>query len=733
MELVKSLQYCFVGCLAAFSLNSVAAQPEYVPGEVLIVPDTTFQAASVQAHGMSIMNTHKGLTSFSTVKVKPGQTVEQAVQALSNTPGILHAEPNYIYYATAAPTDPSYSNYWGLKNTGQAVNATTGTSGVDIDAEAAWDYNTDCSSIIVAVLDTGVDYNHPDLSSVIWSNTAETVNGADTDGNGFIDDVRGWDFVQGDNDPMDFQYHGTHVAGTIGAKGNNGVGGVGVCWNSTIMPLRVLGSTGSGSTADIIAAVDYAVANGAKVINMSLGGTGYSATFDAAIAAANTAGVLVVAAAGNDGVNNETTHHYPSDYTQPNIISVAATDQNDALASFSNYGTTSVDVAAPGVNIYSTRTPARTVVNGLAGPAPCSWDFDDGTKQGWTTSTYDSGNDSGTPGVVTDTVAVTTSTFNSASYSMTDSPAGAYIDDYIYTATSPVCDLTLQQGAVLEFALNLDTEYNFDFIYGKASNDGSTWTTLTGYSGTTSGGWFNATLDMNAYDGVATTQIQWVLDSDRLYFSANTHDGAYVDDVAITIPGTTHDGSEYTFLNGTSMATPHVAGVAALIWANEPTLTVSQLRSRVIDNGDAVTALSTKTVSGRRVNVMMALPLTAPTGLTATEASATTVNLSWTDNSVSEASYQVQRDSGTGYTTIATLGASAESYSDTSAAASTTYAYQVVAVATDGRTSNSAVAYATTPAASSGGGGGGSSDWWMLLMLTSLTGLVRLRRKAMNA
>jgi len=204
----------------------------YVPGEVLLVPQATYtaQSASMQAQsrGFQILQSHSGKTPFLRMKLKQGETVESMVQGLASQSWVAHVQPNYIYHTTAVPDDPKYGDYWGLNNSGQNVNSISGTNGVDIAIEKAWNETTDCSAITVAVIDTGVDYNHPDLINQIWSNSGETAGDSiDDDGNGFPDDLRGWDFVQGDNDPMDFHYHGTHVAGTIGAQGNNSAGGVG--------------------------------------------------------------------------------------------------------------------------------------------------------------------------------------------------------------------------------------------------------------------------------------------------------------------------------------------------------------------------------------------------------------------------------------------------------------------------------------------------------------------------
>ncbi|MHC4176687.1 MAG: S8 family serine peptidase [Planctomycetota bacterium] len=256
-----------------------------------------------------------------------------------------------------SPNDSQYTSLWGLENTGQ----TGGTPDADIDASAAWDISTGSSNIVVGVIDTGVDYTHPDLAANAWINPGETAgNGIDDDGNGFIDDVHGYDFINNDGDPMDDHSHGTHVAGTIAAAGNNGQGVTGVNWSSSIMGLKFLSAGGSGYTSDAVRAVNYATMMrtsygvNVRVTNNSWGGGGYSSALDDAIGASGDAGILFVAAAGNNGANNDAYPHYPSNYDLPNVLSVAATDHNDNLAYFSNYGASSVHLAAPGVSVYST-------------------------------------------------------------------------------------------------------------------------------------------------------------------------------------------------------------------------------------------------------------------------------------------------------------------------------------------------------------------------------------------
>ena len=288
-------------------------------------------------------------------KITSGRSVTDTLRLLQSNPNVVYAEPNYIVSAALTPNDPRYLELYGLNNTGQ----TGGTADADIDAPEAWDLQTG-TSVVAAVIDTGLDYNHPDIVGNVWTNPGEIANnGIDDDNNGFIDDTRGWDFVNNDNNPFDDNNHGTHVSGTIAAVGNNAVGVVGVNWRARIMPLKFLSATGSGTTANAIAAINYSTLMGARISNNSWGGGGFSQALSDAIGAAGAAGQVFVAAAGNANVNNDITPSYPCSYTLANIVCVAATDANDLRATFSNYGATSVDLGAPGVSILST-TPANT-------------------------------------------------------------------------------------------------------------------------------------------------------------------------------------------------------------------------------------------------------------------------------------------------------------------------------------------------------------------------------------
>jgi subtilisin family serine protease len=268
----------------------------------------------------------------------------------ADAPPGMFAEADYLVFHSALPNDPLLNQLWGLRNTGQ----TGGTPQADIDATGAWTITTGSPSVLVAVIDSGVDYLHPDLSANIYSNPGETVDNADSDGNGYVDDVRGWNFYANTNNPMDDHFHGTHVAGTIGARGGNAEGVSGVAWQVRLLPLKFLSSTGSGFTSDAIAAIRYATAAGARISCNSWGGGGYSRALEQAIEEASAAGSLFVAAAGNSSQNNDVRPTYPASYQVANIVSVAASDHNDRLAGFSNFGAGSVHLAAPGVGILST-------------------------------------------------------------------------------------------------------------------------------------------------------------------------------------------------------------------------------------------------------------------------------------------------------------------------------------------------------------------------------------------
>ena len=287
-----------------------------------------------------------------------GKSVKDAIEILSRNPAIKVVEPNYLYRAAVEPNDPDFGDLWGLNNTGQSG----GTADVDIDAPEAWNITTGDSDIVIGVIDSGVDYEHEDLAANMWVNPGEIAgNGIDDDGNGYIDDIYGINPAYGTTDPMDDDGHGTHVAGTIGAVGDNGIGVVGVNHSVSIAGCKFLSSSGTGSTADAIACIDYFTdlklnrGINVKATNNSWGGGGYSQSLEMAIEAAGDAGILFAAAAGNAGIDNDLNNSYPSNYeTSTNsLIAVASINRNDGDSGYS-YGDESVDLAAPGTAILST-------------------------------------------------------------------------------------------------------------------------------------------------------------------------------------------------------------------------------------------------------------------------------------------------------------------------------------------------------------------------------------------
>ena len=685
---------------------TLSAEPgEYVPGQVLVKFKPVLSSAGIRSmqdrigaqslREISFIRVHQ-------IRLPSGWSVEQGVEFYRRNPNVEYAEPNYLRYAKATtPNDPSFSNLWGLNNTGQTVNGTSGTADADLNAPEAWDITTGSDTLVIAVLDSGVDYNHPDLAANIWSNPGETAgNGLDDDGNGYIDDVRGWDFFDDDNDPMDGHYHGSHVTGTIAARGNNGAGITGVCWRAKIMSLKV-GNLFGTNIASVAAAIDYAWRNGAKIMNASIGGPNYSQTEYDALSSANSAGVLFVTAAGNESTNNDSTPSYPASYSLPNIVSVAATDQNDSLTSFSNFGAGTVHVAAPGTNVYSAQ-PARRVV--------WSDNFDDGDISNWTR------------GGTNDTWGLSNTVYNSASYSLGTSPSGNYLNDAASWASTPALDFSSYSGAKCTFRFKGESETGKDYLYVQTSTDGSNWTSqviyfadLGAYGSAFSGAWnilwFTAEVDLGNYDGEATVYIRFYFTSD----SSNTFGGFFIDDLSVTASSATYAGTEYTYHDGTSMASPHVAGVAGLIWSRYPAWTMSEVRNTLLSSVDRKNSLTGKVSSGGRVDAFNALrchdTINSPTGLQGILAASGEINLTWTDNSGYEIGFKIERKLGVDgtYSQVGTSNTDSPAYNDFSAEPGKTYYYRVKTYncAADSGYSNEVSVSTASPTSSGGSSTGG--------------------------
>jgi hypothetical protein len=597
---------------------------DYVPGEILVKYKSSISAASIsERHAQKGIKTKRAFRQMRVhhVELPAGLGVEKALEMLRSESSVDYAEPNYFRYTTkTTPDDPEFGLLWGLDNSGQIVNGTSGTKDADINAPEAWDSATDCDGIVIAVIDSGIDYDHPDLRDNMWSNADELAggDGVDDDGNGYVDDVRGWDFVDNDNDPMDINGHGTHVAGTIGAKGDNGRGITGVCWSAQVIPLRFIDDSGLGTVADEISAIQYAIIKGAKIINASFSGNASMAEQDA-ISHAKDAGILFVAATGNEGDN---TPSYPAGYDLVNIISVAATNQNDGLADFSNYGAAWVDVGAPGVNIYST-LPGGT------------YDYKDGTSMA-------------TPHVV--------------------GLAG------LIRNTDP----SLTHAEVRYIILNS--------VVRQASLVGKTVT----------GGRINA---FNALDALSSPlPLLPPSEISATSVSTNQVDLSWDDDSSIESGFKIErrlSGGLYAQIDTVSANTTTYIDQSG----NEGTSYTYRVRAyNDTDDSDYSNEANATTFPA------------SPSGLSASAVSSNQVNLSWEDNSFGESGFKIERKTGSGgtYTQIATVDADVLSYSNIGLTGSTTYYYRVRAYNSGGDSTYSNEENATTaappPAGSSGGG-----------------------------
>lgn len=353
--------WAILSCLKAVSATPNTLQstnPQVVDGEFIITSKKESYSSAMQllgSQGLELIRSSQ-IADFKFMHVKD-HAITGTLQAASSTKHIsdydpklhdayceaitaknpsLECEPNFVFSALSTPNDSYYSDLWGMET---------------IEAPAAWNVATGSKNIVVAVIDSGIDADHPDLAANMWINSDEIPNnGNDDDGNGYIDDYYGYDFANSDGDPDDDHGHGSHCAGTIGAIGNNSIGVAGVAWSVSLMSVKALNQSGTGYTSSLISGIKYASDNGADVINASWGGYSASDALKSAIAAAD---LVFAAAAGNDGINNETFPMYPASYDLDNIIAVAAVGSDNSLASFSNYGSSSVDLAAPGVGILS--------------------------------------------------------------------------------------------------------------------------------------------------------------------------------------------------------------------------------------------------------------------------------------------------------------------------------------------------------------------------------------------
>ena len=578
-----------ISSLLAYATDSNA---DYVPGEIIVKfrqNTDAFSVRALHADAESIMKRGFKKIRVHHMKLSGKLTVEEAVQFYERHPDVEYAEPNFIVAINALPDDTNFSDLWALHNTGQ----TGGIYDADIDVPEAWDVATGSRNVVIAVVDTGVAYNHPDISANIWTNTGETscLDGIDNDGNGYIDDCHGWDFLGNDPDPMDFHGHGTHVAGIIGAMGNNGEGITGVMWKAQIMPLRFLGINGKGTSADAVSAILYAGENSANIINLSWGGENYSRALKDAI---DVSGAVVVCAAGNSGSNNDRTPHYPSSYSSANIISVSATDSDDDLAFFSNYGKTSVDIAAPGMDIFSS-------VPRFSDGAPVTvfkkMTFEDelGTlpRSGWKKDSARS------------SWAVTGGTGDDATNSLEDSPGGNY-EDNTTTWAGYMTRINSEKDNryILSFKWKGELENNRDYLDINYSADGINWDWVDYRTGSRKNFISDST---DAFTDIAERLSGFYLGFGITSDKSINGDGVYLDNITLIRKPINISGFDYTSYSGTSMSAPYVSGVAGLLLAHNPGLAYCQVKNMIINSVDVIPSLSDKVLTGGRLNAFNSL------------------------------------------------------------------------------------------------------------------------------
>ncbi len=517
-------------------------------------------------------------TGLGLLAVPRGQSPWRAARRAERLPGVRYAEPDQYVDYRILPNDPLFGRQWALHNTGQSIQATKGSIGADIDAPAAWDLSTGSPSVMIADVDTGADLTHPDLAANIWVNPGEIPgNHIDDDGNGLTDDVNGWDWADSDNVPNDSpsfdQGHGTEVASVIGAVGNNGIGMTGVDWRVSLMPLR------AATLSDTISAFIYARDEGAKVINFSAGFPFYSQAFKDTID--NLGTVLVVNAADNGGFdghgdNSDRAADFPCKFRSVNLICVAASNQRDKLTSFSNYGPIAVDLAAPGQNVLGA-FPGKAI----------SFDLNEffdqplgerirraGRKDRWGLTQKLGG-------------------------ALTDSPKGDYRNNTSSSVTTRGIDLRQRRSCQVDFFLVHRLQDGPDRLLVQASKGEGGWRTLRSFTGVAKGDFHFLRLP-KTFNGAPSAKVRFRLRTDPTV----RDDGVYLDDLQVTCRTS---GPTYAFADGTSFASPQVAGAAGLIFARNPTATVAQVKARILGNVDKLPSMQGKLVSGGRLDVAAAL------------------------------------------------------------------------------------------------------------------------------
>jgi subtilisin family serine protease len=577
-----------VMALAAGLPASASAAPRHVPHEVIV----KLKPGAPRADVLRARNARNVTRVAPRMVLAKVADVDEAIRAFTADPRVEWAEPNVYRRGAGMPNDRFYGEQWGLRKIGLPT---------------VWPRTAGSPAVKIAVVDTGIAYTQPDLAANIWRNPGESGagredNGVDDDRNGFVDDWRGWDFVQGDNDAGDNHGHGTHVTGIAAARGNDGTGVAGVAWRAAIVPIRGLDNSNRGTCADLTASLAYAVRVGARVVNASWGGNDPClAERDVIESAPNT---LFVFAAMNSGVDVNAEPVYPCVHRSANIVCVAATDSRDALADFSNYGAGAVDLAAPGVHVLSTKVsfgPEETVfADGFETPLGTRWGSG-GTSNNWQR------------GIVYT---------NNGGWSLEDSPFGNYANNADNYAWLPQrIDLSERHGCAAFYAIRWDFPYDPDVPFRTQdrlevdlSSTGEFWDSTPAAYLSTQEDFLDELIDLSTLEGNSAGTLRFHLLSD----AATTAEGVAIDDFSVRClpPVTSYTGErdEFETADGTSMAAPHVSGAAALLLSAQPRLTAAQVKQRLLATVDRAPSLAGKTVTGGRLNVARALtpPATAP-------------------------------------------------------------------------------------------------------------------------
>ncbi|MGV1048890.1 MAG: S8 family serine peptidase [Solirubrobacterales bacterium] len=601
----------------------------YLPGRIVVVwEEGAGRGDKIAARRSAEVEsaTSLGDPGFQLVEVEPGQSTGEAIAALRSDPAVAVAERDSFAYPALVPTDPLFSQQWALQNTGAGIDSFSGAvAGADIDATTAWDQfgspfvGLPGTGAVVADIDSGYRFEGPELGSVAWTNPGEIPgNGIDDDADGIVDDVHGADFVGSDadkvpipvdGDPTDDNPisggHGVHTAGIIGAAGNNGIGITGVAQDARIMPLRVCAnsvkSTPSNSlacpTSSIIAAINYAGAHQAQVANISLTSKTSSTAMREALA--KNPRTLFVIAAGNDAKDNDSEAHYPCNYNPAsessapgaidNVVCVAATNQADVLASFSDWGKNSVDLAAPGTEVLGTYSFDDLL--GIAGE-----DFEtENFNAKWA-----AGSEGGFARTGEDPLA---------SFGMSDSPevppvANSKMESTLKNAVAVPASYTNCRFEGRRFVSLLGKEGKNGVFTQEVLQEGNPTPIFKSQPGNTAG----SEMQQFRTETIAVAGKNVII---RFRFEAGLApeptNGAWLDDLALTCYQPTTVAPSYTFLQGTSMAAPQVSGTAALLFSLRPNATVTGVRKALLAGVDPIVSLNSKTVSGGRLDANTAL------------------------------------------------------------------------------------------------------------------------------